>query len=86
MPDNQPNYKTVARETLGLKREMDEVIGAFAERLLANVPHEHQPTIQLMEAMVDEAGEEMVKPVARYCKRQFRRLGVSTDDLGGLKS
>jgi len=81
----QPNYKQVARETLGLKREVDEALGAFAERLLANVPPEHQPSMQLMDAMVDEAGEEMIKPTARYVKRQLRRLNVSTDKLGGLK-
>lgn len=86
MPDPQPNYKSVARETIGLKRELDEVVGAFAERLLASVPREHHPSIELTEAMVDEAGEEIIKPTARYVKRQLRRLGTSTDDLGGLKS
>ena len=83
---DQPNRKVLQRDTLSLKREVDEALQEFAERILAKVPRNHQPTMEAMDAMVDDVSGNIIRPIAKYVKRQFRRYNVSVDDISGASS
>lgn len=83
---DQPNRKVLQRDTLSLKREVDEALGEFAERLLAKVPRQHHPTMEAMDAVVDDVSGNIIRPIAKYVKRQFRRYNVSVDDISGASA
>lgn len=85
MPQDEPSYKMVARDTLGMKRETDDIFLTFSERLLKGVPMQFHPPMNQIDALVDDCAGENIKCVARYVKRQLRRCGVSTDEIGGRK-
>lgn len=83
---DQANRKVLQRDTLSLKREVDEALQELAERVLADVPRQHHPTMESMDAVVDDVAANIIRPIAKYVKRQFRRYNLSVDDLNGSDS
>lgn len=72
--------KVVQRETASLKREVDEALEAFSERLLKDVPVQYHPTMEEVDAVMDDVAANIIRPIARYVKRQLRRSGVCVDE------
>jgi len=59
------------RDTFALKQQLDEALYVFAERL-----HGRKPTMDELDALVDECSRSLILPTAHYVKRTLRRCGA----------
>lgn len=83
--DRPADYRTVARDTIQLKKKLDDVLCCFAERIEKAVKETGRLTEADLEIAVDEISAEIVVPTAQYVKRQLRRKGISCDEFFGVK-
>lgn len=76
----QLDQRSVSRDTIQLKKKLDEVMYSLAEQVQGQKGGVDQVTL---DAMVDGAVSEAIVPVAHYVRKILRRYDINADQLLG---
>ena len=74
--------KSVARDTIQLKRKLDEVLYRLVEQAV-----EHHITQgaggETVDKIVDDSAQDIIVPLAHYVRKLLRRHGINADEIMG---